>query len=256
MFILVATAIACGCGDGKQAAGEAAKDEIVFSRGKPALPAAVDRYQPGLSTEKFKALPPPPKRVGGYDVDVTIDDDAKIIGSVSMLLPRDTAKGTLEAAWGPGKQGKRLSKTLVYWFDPDAGLRATLTDSGARHWMSVSFDRYLPADKLLATLTTEPPLGMTREALKEKYKDVPVNDSGDSFHLRFPPTEFDEYFAMVSIGFKNDKSKLLMGSVSYGGVPGAKEQQLAAFQKAKLEPTDNDIQGAWRFEMQAPAGPR
>lgn len=235
-------------------AGEAAapKAEVktldaLFTTKAPALPAPYQGLKLGMTGDEAKKIfPAMPEedtiKLPEYpDVrfNVDFDKNTKRIQRVYFDLPKAEAEALLTKAWGaPVKGQTTIKKPISYWFNPAAGIRATL-EEGFGDDMKLEFTAYTPAatfvgaeGKAFAFESKQPILGATIEELRAAYplaiqeksqaqadadrakmekmmgKDADklkvLGQAKPSAHLDFPPTEYESYWTRVNLTWDDE----------------------------------------------------
>lgn len=209
------------------------------------IPAAYKGLRPGMTLAEAKAL-----FAGMPDEDtvkdtafpdvyfaVGFDQDAQSVSRLYFSLPGEKAKELIEAKWGPGLATEDMGREQWLWFNPKAGLRATLKPGFGEDW-DLEITRYVAYKSWLGEgpeLAFEAPgalLGATADQLRETYADEVVEKSKEearadrkkleamvggevkqlgapkpSLFLSYPPTEFDALWTRVHFTFGKGGAK-------------------------------------------------
>jgi hypothetical protein len=139
--------------------------------------------------------------------------DDQHVGDLIASVPAASAPLVAEA-WGPGIATNRGGTPVTCWFDPDRGVRATLTvDKKAE----LRFEPYLPLAKLLGpgpnlAVFDKPFLGLT---VADAYKAYAAVSDGKAIEL--PPTEFEFSDTTLAFFYPREPEKPVKSlSISFG----------------------------------------
>jgi hypothetical protein len=183
----------------------------------------------------------------GMRYAVAVDDERTKIDRIRIEVP-ESAKDMLAKAWGPGVEATCMDDPCWYWFDPATQIRAKATPETLRRGkkgIGVDFYTYLPFEKLLGAkpaslgFETTPVLGASLDEARKAYPGVLVEqkedkEKGDSELTWFelPPTPYESYWTRVYVRPRADKIDQLSIDINYRENPKAKDEILAAFEKA------------------------
>lgn len=290
-----------GGGDETEAAEKKVEEKAIdtlFTTKAPTLPAAYKTLMPGMSGEDAKKIVPgmPDEdtiELPEYpDIRFNVSFDKKT-GKISRFyfdLPKDKAEATLTKAWGaPIKGVDTIKKPVSYWFNAEAGLRATL-EQGYGDEMKVEFTAYLAAEKFIgaegaafAFEAKQPLLGATIEQLRAAYPGVLVEKSqaqadtdrkkmeammGEdkaklavlghakpSAYLDFPPTEYESYWTRVNLSWDDEgKVERYRFKLAFAAFEGARQPLFDMLTKKLGAVTEAEKYGRKNFTFAAAPG--
>jgi hypothetical protein len=182
----------------------------------------------------------------GMKYSVGVDEDTNKIDQVRIFIP-ESAKEMLTTAWGPPVEATCMDEPCWYWFDPTTQIRAKAKPDSIRRTkgIGVEFYNYLPIEKLLGAkpgmlgFETTPVIGAPLEELRKAYPGVLVEqkedkEKGDSELTWFelPPTPYETYWTRVYAHPVGGTIADVSISINYREFPKAKDEILAAFEKA------------------------
>jgi hypothetical protein len=108
-----------------------------------------------------------------------------------VLVEFPTAqRGTVAEAWGAGQDADRGGHPVTVWLNPDAGVRAELSDDNGHS--TLRFEPYTPVVKIFGdgpqiAALSKPFVGMSQADLAKAYPEL-VDEGG---HLWLPQTEWE-----------------------------------------------------------------
>jgi hypothetical protein len=182
----------------------------------------------------------------GMKYSVGVDEDTGKIDQVRIFIP-ESAKDMLAKAWGPAIEATCMDEPCWYWFDPTTQTRAKAKPDKIRRTkgIGVEFYTYLPMEKLLGAkpgslgFETTPVLGASLEEVRKAYPGVFVEQKEDKAKgnselswFELPPTPYEVYWTRVYAHPAAGKISDLSISITYRDNPKAKDEILAAFEKA------------------------
>ncbi|HEY4181784.1 MAG TPA: hypothetical protein VGM90_33295 [Kofleriaceae bacterium] len=166
----------------------------------------------------------------------SIDKKSKKLDRIYAQIPK-SAVPLVSQAWGKGIDTKdTIGRARTVWLDPDTGWRAIL-EEGFGESMDLSFDRYLPATKLLGPdkgdklgFAPDGLLGASLEDLRTRFKDTLIEEdeatakknredlnkfagkdldkeigkAKPDVRLELLPTEFESYWTRVQLTWGDD----------------------------------------------------
>jgi hypothetical protein len=252
---------ACGDKPSDQSKEQAAKIEkqepaTLFRGDAVTLPPPFAGLRLGMDREQAKAAAPSMDdddiRSAEYpDIwfKADFDKDSKQLTRVYFNLAKDQAIALMSAQWGPPKQATAYDKEVLWWFNPEAELRVSVSDSFTDGEAHVEFTRYWPVETFLgegpelAFQADAPLLGLSREELMAKY-GAWVKRADDDLDLEYPPLEWGKYWTPVHFSWTDDgKIRRVWFSLEFGPHPDAKQQIFALLKRKWGEPREEDEYG-------------
>lgn len=248
----------------------------LFTSDKPTLPPPFGALKLGMSEEEGKKAVP---AMDDGDIKseeypevwfkADFDDKTKKLNRVYFNLPKDEAVKLMTAQWGAPQKGTDLGKEVLWWFNPEAELRASLADSFSEGEAHVEFTHYLPLAKFLgegpeiAFQKDAPLLGLSVADLEAKYGPYVKKESEEeakknqeeikkmageeagalmgkpkaSVDLEYPPTEWGKYWTPVNLSWSDDgKIERAWFGIDFEPNPAAKDEIMAFLKKKWGEP--------------------
>lgn len=261
---LFATTVACG-NDGASkpsAKGEPATKkpepapqkqlaELFAGTTKPKLVGPLAKVQLGIAEAKVaQAAPQFVEGVGVVESPefpgVTFQlyvGQKKTVESATITLPKAEARAAIVSAWGEPREVEYRRKPVAFWFNPEDGIRALLTEGHDPAEMTLRYERYTPVAKTLGEgkdrfgFETTPILGATVDTLKQAYADAFDGQTGQLVFLNFPPTEFDDRIR-VQARVEGDKVVAYQLNLAFGGNEQVKAEILALLEAKYGKPTE------------------
>jgi hypothetical protein len=256
----------------------------LFTGDKVTLPPVMGTIALGMTQEQATAAMP------GLPEDGTIkseeypdlrfhcsfDDDTKKLTRMYFNMPKPDAIKFVTAKWGEPKKGTDLGKEVLWWFNPEAKLRASVSDSFSEGEASIEFTAFMPvneflgADKDLAFAKDAPLLGLTvpeveakyAAVLKKKSEEEAKKDAEDlakfageeakalmgkpkaSVSLEYPPTEWGSYWTPVHLSWSDEgKVQRYWFGIDFEPHPAAKDELMAFFKTKWGEPVQEKEYG-------------
>ncbi len=117
----------------------------------------------------------------------------------------------MERHWGPGVELYSGSQTVVYWFDAQRGMRASLAlpSSGEQHTLVI--EPYTPIEAIASEGALRGQfaglIGMSVEDFKAKYawRIRAINEKKGEARVYLPPMTHAEYFSSLDVEFSQGK---------------------------------------------------
>lgn len=255
----------------------------LFTGDKVALPPPFAALKLGMTEDEGKAAVPTMddgdiKSEEYPDVwfKADFDKDTKKLTRVYLNLPKAEAVKLMTAQWGEPKKATEYDKEVLWWFNPEAELRASLSDSFTEGEAHVEFTAYLPVVKFLgegpefAFQKDAPLLGLSAADLEAKYGPFVKKESEEeakqaqedikklageeagalmgkptaSIDLEYPPTEWGKYWTPVHFMWTDDgKIRRVWFGIDFEPHPAAKDELMALFKKKWGEPKEEDEYG-------------
>lgn len=268
----------------KEEAPKVEKKELstLFTSDKVTLPPPTAALKLGMSEEEGKAAVPKmddgtikPEEYPDLWFKADFDDETKKLTRVYVNVPKDEAVKLMTAQWGqPQKsvelKGTSSEKEVLWWFNPEAELRVSLTDGFSDGEAHVEFTQYWPLAKLLGAEGAEmafqkdaPLLGLTVADLDAKYGSFVKKESEEeakksqedikkmagaeagalmgkptaSVDLEYPPTEWGKYWTPIHLSWSDEgKIERAWFGIDFEPNPAAKDEIMAFFKKKWGEP--------------------
>lgn len=283
------------CGDKKPK--EAAKDakpkvekvenkplSTLFTGKKVTIPAPYGALKFGMTKAEAKAAMPELPEDGtiklpeyeGTWFNTGVDSDSNELSRVYFTAPRAEVLKLMTAQWGPPQTAKDLSEEVLWWFNPEAELRASLSAASSDGEAHVEFTHYWPATKFLGEgpgLGFEKPaplLGLSLADYNAKYGEwierlseadaakrqaeikkfagakagALMGKPSASMDLNFPPLEWGKYWTRVYPSW-SEKGTIdrYWFSVEFESHPEAKAELMALMVKKWGEPKEEEKYG-------------
>jgi hypothetical protein len=284
-----------GCDKDKKPEGDAKTEDAkpavekkdpatLFTGDKVTMPAVFGTVTLGMTQEQAKAAMPTLPEDGTIKTEeypdlrfnTDFDDDSKKLTRVYFSLPKADAIKFATEKWGEPKKGTDLGKEVLWWFNPEAGLRVSIADSFSEGEVYVEFTSYIPVKqflgegKELAFAKDAPLLGLTVADLEAKYPAFLKKESeeeakksqedlakfaGDevkavlgkptaSVDLEYLPTEWAKYWTPVHLSWSDEgKIERFWFGIDFEPHPAAKDELMAFFKTKWGEPTEEDEYG-------------
>ncbi|MFO7561833.1 MAG: hypothetical protein R6X02_04265 [Enhygromyxa sp.] len=178
------------------------------------------------------------------------DSESKKLSRVYFNLPKDEAVKLITAQWGEPKQATEYDKEVLWWFNPEAELRASISEAFTEGEAHIEFTHYQPIEKFLGAEGPElafqkhaPLLGLGREELEAKYGEW-LKKEGDDIDLEYPPLEWGKYWTPVHFMWTDDgKIRRVWFSLEFEPHPAAKDEILALLKNKWGEPKEEEEYG-------------
>jgi hypothetical protein len=255
----------------------------LFTGDKVTLPATFGGLKLGMTEDEGKAAVP---NMDDGDIkseeypDVwfkaDFDKDSKKLTRVYFNLPKAEAIKLMTAQWGEPKKATEYDKEILWWFNPEAELRASLADSFTEGEAHIEFTSYWPTVKFLgegpelAFQKDAPLLGLTVADLEAKYGPWIKKESAEeaaksqedikkfageeagalmgkptaSIDLEYPPTEWGKYWTPVHFMWTDDgKIDRVWFGIDFEPHPAAKDEIMALLKKKWGEPKEEEDLG-------------
>ncbi len=265
----------------------------LFAAKIPELPAPLAKLDFGMTAEEAAKAAPEitkgyakSKEYKGTYVGYYVPKDSNKLMSMRVVVEAEGAdvEKILTAAWGEPKRGTELENPKLFWFNPDKGIRATVSKGYGKE-KEVQFDAYLPAKSLLGEgkdklgFETSRLLGATPDDLKKNYakyleeltkeraeqqradlekfagkKLEVLGEASASTHLDLLPTEYGSSFTRVNPTLEGGKIVRFRVGLDYKPFPPAKEELFAMLKAKWGEPKEQEDLGRkqWLFNAAAP----
>lgn len=248
----------------------------LFTGDKPTLPPPVAALKLGMSEDEGKAALPSmdegtikPAEYPELWFAADFDKQSKQLRRIYFNLPKAEAVELMSAQWGEPSKATDLGKEVLWWFNPEAELRVSLSDSFSAGEAHVEFTHYWPLAKFLgegpelAFQKDAPLLGLSVAELEAKYgpwvekqseeeaakkqediKKMAGDEAGAllgkptaSINLEYPPTEWAKYWTPVYLSWSDDgKIERVWFGLDFEPHPPAKDQIMALLQSKWGEP--------------------
>jgi hypothetical protein len=259
----------------------------LFTGDKATLPGPFGALKLGMSEDEGKAALP---NMDDGDIkseeypDVwfkaDFDKETKKLTRVYFNLPKAEAVKLMTAQWGEPQKATEYDKEVLWWFNPEAELRASLSDSFTEGEAHVEFTAYWPIVKFLgegpelAFQKDAPLLGLTVAELDSKYgqwvkkeseaeaaknQEQIKNMMGEenkaevgalmgkptaSIDLEYPPLEWGKYWTPVHFMWTDDgKINRVWFGIDFEPNPAAKDEIMALLKKKWGEPKEEEELG-------------
>jgi hypothetical protein len=193
------------------------------------------------------------------------DDETKKLTRVYFNLPKAEAIQLLTAQWGPPQKATEYDKEVLWWFNAEAELRASVSDSFSDGESHIEFTHYWPLAKFLgdgpelAFQKDAPLLGLTAAELEAKYAPFIKKESEEeaaknqadikkmageeagalmgkptaSIDLEYPPLDWGKYWTPIHLSWSDDgKIERAWFGIDFEPNPAAKDE-IMAFLKTK-----------------------
>jgi hypothetical protein len=249
----------------------------LFTGDKVTLPPPFAGLKLGMTEDEGKAAAPKmddgdikPEEYPDLWFKADFDRETKKLDRMYFNMPKDEAVKLMTAQWGPPQKGTDLGKEVLWWFNPEAELRASLGESFTDGEAHIEFTHYWPLAKLLGDTGPElafqkdaPLLGLTVADLDAKYgayvkkeseeeakknqediKKMAGEEAGAlmgkptaSVDLEYPPTEWGKYWTPIHLSWSDDgKIERAWFGIDFEPNPAAKDEIMAFFKKKWGEP--------------------
>jgi hypothetical protein len=194
-----------------------------------------------------------PSGYSGMKYAVGLDDEKTKVNQIRIIIP-ESAKATLDKAWGASLESKCHDDPCWYWFDASTGVRAKAEKEFRKGYIGVDFYNYSPIDKLFApkpatfAFETTPLLGATIDDVKKAYGAQYHEDAGSSSTVRYlelPPTKYESYWTRVNLHDENGKvTELAMSIETPDEIATAHDELYGEIEKQWGKPVETkDIMG-------------
>jgi hypothetical protein len=253
---------ACGDKNSEESVQEQPKVEkqelaTLFVGDKVTLPPPFVGLKLGMTVAEGKAAVPSMGDGGDIESEeypdvwfkADFDKDADKLTRVYFNLPKAKALELMTAQWGEPKQATAHAQEVLWWFNPEAQLRASISDSFTEGGALVELTHYWPIETFLgdgaelAFQKDAPLLGLSREELEAKYEPW-IRKQGDDLDLEYPPLEWGKYWTPVHFTWTDDgKIRRVWFSLGFEPHPAAKDEILALLKNKWGEPKEEDEYG-------------
>jgi hypothetical protein len=250
----------------------------LFTSDKVTLPPPVAALKLGMTEDEGKAAIPKmddgdiePEEYPDIRFKADFEKDTKKLSRIYFYMPKAEALKLMTAQWGEPKKGTDLDKEVLWWFNPEAELRVSLSDSYSDGEGQIEFTKYLPVVKFLgegpelAFQKDAPLLGLTVADLDAKYGSWVKKESAEeaaksqedikkfageeagalmgkptaSVDLEYPPTEWGKYWTPVHLSWSDEgKIERAWFGIDFEPHPAAKDEIMALLKKKWGEPKE------------------
>jgi hypothetical protein len=228
----------------------------LFTGDKVTLPGPFGGLQLGMTEDEGKAALP---NMSDGDIksdeypdvwfEADFDDQTKKLTRVYFNLPNSEAAKLMTAQWGQPQQATENDKQVLWWFNPEAKLRASISESFTEGESHVEFTSYWPLVEFLgegpalAFQKDAPLLGLTAAEVESKYGPW-VKKKADRVELEYPPLEWGKYWTPVYFMWTDDgKIKRVWFGIDFEPNPAAKDEIMALLKKKWGEPKEEEELG-------------
>ena len=261
----------------------------LFAGSNVSMPEPYGKLVPGMTLEEAKKVFPELPEDGTIKTEAypdiwfqaDFDDETKVLRRVYFSVPmkQDEAAELVKKTWGEFKEGEELGKKVMWWFNPEAKLRASV-EEGFGDETKIEITRYLPVaeflgeDKELAFQKDAPLLGLTVADLESKYPDFIKKESAEdaaktkagiakmagddaaammgkpeaSVDLEYPPTEWASFWTPIHLSWSDEgKIEYFWFGVDFRPHPAAKDEIMALLKKKWGEPKEEEDLGRKMF---------
>jgi hypothetical protein len=180
-----------------------------------------------------------PPKYGGMWFNAHFDPDTHALLRVYFNMPEDQAVESMTQQWGAPQSAVEFRKQSLWWFNPEAELRVSLSDSllTSDGETQVEFTRYWPIVEFLGEgpelgfQKHAPLLGSSAADVESKYAKWVRKDDGP-LYLEYPPLEWGKYSTLVRLGWSNEGTvNRVSFQLEFGVHPEAKPEILALLER-------------------------